>query len=141
MADSTLWWLVAGVLVAIELGTGTFYLLMLALGPVAAAVAAHVGEGPTWQMVTAALVGGGFTLVWGIARRSRSTATPIQANQDANMDIGSTVLVETFNDDGTCNVNYRGASWKARFAAGEIASTGIFRITEVMGSRLILKKI
>ena len=29
---STLWWLVAGALVAAELLTGTFYLLMLAIG-------------------------------------------------------------------------------------------------------------
>ncbi|NBW48225.1 MAG: NfeD family protein, partial [Betaproteobacteria bacterium] len=36
---SNFWWIVAGVLVAIELATGTFYLLMLALGAVAAAVA------------------------------------------------------------------------------------------------------
>ena len=32
---STVWWLAAGVLVAAELATGTFYLLMLALGCVA----------------------------------------------------------------------------------------------------------
>ena len=32
---STGWWLAAGVLVAAELATGTFYLLMLALGAAA----------------------------------------------------------------------------------------------------------
>jgi membrane protein implicated in regulation of membrane protease activity len=37
---STLWWVLAGALVIAELLTGTFYLLMLALGSVAAAVAA-----------------------------------------------------------------------------------------------------
>ena len=30
MADSTLWWLLTGTAVAMELLTGTFYLLMLA---------------------------------------------------------------------------------------------------------------
>ncbi|MFZ2989079.1 NfeD family protein, partial [Ideonella sp.] len=30
MADSTIWWLLAGGAVALELVTGTFYLLMLA---------------------------------------------------------------------------------------------------------------
>ena len=39
MNDSTVWWLVTGVLVAAELMTGTFYLLMLATGAAAAALA------------------------------------------------------------------------------------------------------
>ena len=38
---ATGWWIAAGMLVAIELLTGTFYLLMLALGCVAAALAAQ----------------------------------------------------------------------------------------------------
>ena len=42
MAESTLWWLLAGGIVAAELLTGTFYLLMLALGVAAAAIAAHL---------------------------------------------------------------------------------------------------
>src|SRR5687767_15845431 len=33
-ASSTVWWVIAGGLVAVELATGTFYLLMLALGAV-----------------------------------------------------------------------------------------------------------
>ncbi|HEU6455220.1 MAG TPA: NfeD family protein, partial [Roseateles sp.] len=41
--DATTWWIAAGVLVAIELGTGTIYLLMLAVGAVAGALAAHLG--------------------------------------------------------------------------------------------------
>ena len=32
MAMSTIWWLLAGGAVALELFTGTFYLLMVALG-------------------------------------------------------------------------------------------------------------
>ena len=32
MEQSTLWWLAAGIVVAAELLTGSFYLLMLALG-------------------------------------------------------------------------------------------------------------
>jgi len=32
IAASTFWWVLAGVAVAVELATGTFYLLMFALG-------------------------------------------------------------------------------------------------------------
>ena len=44
MADSTIWWLIAGVLVAAELMTGTFYLLMIAIGMASAALAASLAS-------------------------------------------------------------------------------------------------
>jgi membrane protein implicated in regulation of membrane protease activity len=37
MAESTIWWLLTVAAVAVELVTGTFYLLMLAIGLAAAA--------------------------------------------------------------------------------------------------------
>ena len=43
MAESTIWWLLAGTAVGIELVTGTLYLLMLSIGLGAAALAAHLG--------------------------------------------------------------------------------------------------
>lgn len=55
----TLWWILAGLLVAVELATGTFYLLMLATGAVAGALAAHAGLPPSAEIVAAAIVGGG----------------------------------------------------------------------------------
>ena len=39
MDQPTIWWLLAGITVAVELVTGTFYLLMIALGLAAAALA------------------------------------------------------------------------------------------------------
>ena len=41
----TLWWVAAGVLVAAELATGTFYLLMIALGAAGAAAATRARGG------------------------------------------------------------------------------------------------
>ena len=58
MEESTIWWLLAGGVVAAELLTGTFYLLMLAVGLAAAAIAAHLGLSTALQIVTAAVVGG-----------------------------------------------------------------------------------
>ena len=59
MEESTIWWLAAGAVVVAELLTGTFYLLMVAIGLVAAALAAHLGLPITAQIVAAAVVGGG----------------------------------------------------------------------------------
>ena len=54
MAESTLWWIATGVLVALELASGTFYLLMLAIGGVAGALAAHAGAPLPIQLAVAA---------------------------------------------------------------------------------------
>ena len=65
MADWTTWWLLAGAAVAVELLTGTFYLLMLGLGMAAGALAAHAGLLPVrGQLVAAAVVGFGAVAIW-----------------------------------------------------------------------------
>ena len=71
MSDSTLWWLLAGFTVALELFTGTFYLLMLAVGLAAGALAAHAGLGLAGQLSVAAFVGSAavvacYTPLWGL---------------------------------------------------------------------------
>ncbi|MBK1682909.1 NfeD family protein [Rhodoferax fermentans] len=139
MADSTLWWLAAGALVALELVTGTFYLLMMALGLAAAAVSAHLGLALTGQWVTAALAGGGSVLIWRLLKKSQPAAAPANANHDVNLDIGETVQVDSFHADGSCSVIYRGARWDATLAPGEATTPGRYTIVEVVGSRLILK--
>jgi membrane protein implicated in regulation of membrane protease activity len=144
MAESTIWWLLAGTAVAVELATGTFYLLMLSLGMVAAALIAHSGASFTVQMVAAALVGIGAVLVWRKVRRNRPDAPKASANEDVNMDIGQTVHVEQWQADGTATVKYRGAHWTVVHspAPDEQAppQVGLFKVVEVLGSRLMVRK-
>ena len=45
LSAATVWWVLAGIAVAVELSTGTFYMLMLALGLAAGAIASHLGFG------------------------------------------------------------------------------------------------
>jgi membrane protein implicated in regulation of membrane protease activity len=140
MANSTFWWLAAGVFVAAELVSGTFYLLMIATGLVAAALAAHAGMAQSWQWIVAALVGGGSVLILRSYRKSQPASAPARANRDVNLDIGETVQVSSFHPDGSCSVHYRGARWDASLMPGEVASPGAYLIAEVVGSQLILKK-
>jgi membrane protein implicated in regulation of membrane protease activity len=139
MADSALWWLAAGGLVAAELLTGTFYLLMMAMGLAMAAVSAHLGLALTGQWVTAALAGGGSVLIWRLVKKSQPADAPANANHDVNLDIGETVQVNSFDNDSNCHVDYRGARWAASLAPDDAATPGRFTIVEVVGSRLILK--
>ncbi len=96
MAESTLWWLLDRPAVAVELVTGTFYLLMVAIGLAAAAIAAHMGAGLTAQLVVAAVVGGGRVPAGTNMRpQARPQARwPAAANRDVNLDIGETVQVD-----------------------------------------------
>ncbi|MDD2808537.1 NfeD family protein [Rhodoferax sp.] len=142
MADSTLWWLAAGALIAIELLSGTLYLLLISLGMVAAAIAAHSGLAAHWQWVCAASVGGGSVLVWRRLKSFENQQTPtvsVQANPDVHMDVGEKVHVNAWLEDHTCSVKYRGAHWDAALQAGQMATPGTFEIAAVEGNRLILK--
>jgi membrane protein implicated in regulation of membrane protease activity len=139
MAESTVWWVLAGTAVAVELLTGTFYLLMLAIGLVAAALAAHLGFSSNSQLVVAALIGGGAVVGWHFVRQRRPRELPAEANRDVNLDIGETVQVTRWNPDGTTTLKYRGAQWTAVPAPGIVPVAGPHRIREVVGSRLVVE--
>jgi membrane protein implicated in regulation of membrane protease activity len=141
MADSTLWWTAAGIAVAVELATGTFYLLMLALGLAAGALAAHAGAAMPAQLAVAALVGGGAVAALYMQRRRNPPATSSQANPDVNPDIGETVQVDAWQADGTATVRYRGANWTVVAAPGSGRDQGTHRVREVVGNKLVVEKI
>jgi membrane protein implicated in regulation of membrane protease activity len=141
MAESTVWWLLAGGAVAIELATGTFYLLMLAIGLAAGAMAAHAGASLSAQLTVAALVGGGAVAGWHFLRGRRPAEQPAAANRDVNLDVGETVHVDHWLPDGTAQVRYRGAAWTVVHAPGAAPSTGPHRVREVVGNRLIVEKL
>jgi len=135
---TTLWWLTAGVLVAAELATGTFYLLMLALGAAGGALAGHAGWTSTGQMAAAALVGGVAIALWHVRRSRHPAAAPASSNPDVNLDIGATVNVDEWHADGTARVHYRGTGWDVRYIGGGTPSPGVHVVRAVEGNRLLL---
>jgi membrane protein implicated in regulation of membrane protease activity len=139
-SNATLWWAAAGVLVAAELASGTFYLLMLALGMTAGALAAHAGLAGPAQLVIAALVGGGAVVAWRYQRRRAQAPQPAASNRDVNLDIGSTVHVEHWNADGSARVQYRGAAWDVRFRGSGVPEPGAYTIRALEGSCLLVDR-
>ena len=138
MEASTIWWLAAGAVVVAELVTGTFYLLMVAIGLVAGAIAAHLGLAPALQMVAAAALGGGAVLALYFQKKKRPGDPSARADRSVNMDVGETILIESWNPDGTTTVKYRGAQWTAIHRPGVTPSTGMHRVAELMGNRLLV---
>jgi membrane protein implicated in regulation of membrane protease activity len=141
MVDSTVWWVLAGMIVAFELITGTFYLLMLSFGFMAAAVAAQLGASVTGQLVAASIFGGGAVILWRRYKRIQPTAPLANANRDVNMDVGETVRVTEWQSDGTSTVKYRGSNWSVAVLDESEPTPGSYRIVEVIGSRLMLKRL
>lgn len=141
MASSTIWWLIAGGAIVLELLSGTVYLLLLSAGFAAAAVAAHAGAGMSTQLVVAAVVGVGAVLVWHTIRRKRPAQPPAAANRDINLDIGESIFIEAWNPDGTATVRYRGAQWTVVPRPGATPTVGEHRVAEIIGSRLVVDKI
>jgi len=133
MEPSTLWWLAALGLVLLELLSATFYLLMLTLGAVAAALAAHLGAGLSIQLVCAAVVGSLAVGAWHL-RRSRRPAA-----QRLDLDLGQEITVEHWGPHPDARVRYRGADWVASLAPGQsLSPSGRYRVVAIEGNRLIL---
>ena len=141
MTDSTLWWVLSGLAVGIELLTGTIYLLMLATGMAAAAISAHLGASIVVQMVVAAVVGGGAVFAWRWTHPAPTQNEFAQADSNVNLDIGQVVEVNEWHPDGTATVHYRGAQWTAVHRPGTPAEPGQHRVTELVGSKLMVEKI
>jgi len=138
VSAATMWWVLAGILVAVELAIGTFYLLMIALGLAAGAVAAHLGLPLSAQVTTAAIVGGGATALWHWRRYRNPRSEPASSNRDVNLDIGAHVLVNEWAADRTTRVTYRGSGWPARLAPGATPMTGQHEVVAVEGNWLVL---
>lgn len=136
---STGWWLAAGVLVAAELATSTFYLLMLALGAAAGALAAHAGLGLTAQTGMAAVLGGGAVALWHLRRSRQPAGLPAGTNPDVNLDVGGKVQVSAWQADGTARISYRGSAWDVRHTGPGQPAPGLHVIRAVEGNCLLLE--
>lgn len=137
MADWMIWLAAAGLLVILELFTGTFYLLMIAIGLAAGGVVALAGGAFAVQ----AIAGGGVgVLATGLLYRSRfgrPTRHDAARDRNVNLDIGQQLTVPAW-DNGRARVMYRGALWDVELAQSATARAGDFRIVEVQGSRLVV---
>ena len=140
MAESTIWWVMAGVFVGVEMLTGTFYLLMVSVGLVAGAVAAQAGLSSSFQIVVAAIVSCGAVVAWRGYQMKRPQPPSASASHDVHLEIGEVVTVDAWAPDGTATVKYRGAKWLVAIADGTTPSTGPHRIVEVIGRRLMVRK-
>jgi membrane protein implicated in regulation of membrane protease activity len=132
------WWIATGVLIVAELLTGTFYLLMIALGFIAGGLMRVFGAGVDAQLAVAA----GVALAAVVAlRRSRfgrrAQRRDASRNPDVNLDIGTTLTIDAWQDRHA-RAQYRGAEWDVELAPGEREDARLYEIAAVRGNCLIV---
>jgi membrane protein implicated in regulation of membrane protease activity len=140
MNESTIWWLLAGALVATELATGTFYLLMLAIGASAAALTAHMQASVTTQIVVGSVVGGLAVVIWRLYQNQMAKSHPLE-HASQHLDIGEKVQVAVWNDQGVAQVQHRGAAWRAICAEGQTQEIGTYQNADIQGNTLVLSHV
>jgi len=140
MNEWMIWLVLTGVLVAFELFTGTFYVLMIAIGMAFGAVAAMLGFGAPTQIVVAAVVGLLATSLLHRSRFARPVREDSARDRNVNLDIGEKLNIDTWNN-GKARAMYRGAMWDVDLAQGAMPLPGDFTIVEIQGSRLIVANI
>ena len=119
--DHAIVWAVIGlVLVIVEVMTGTFYLLMLAVAAFGAALAAWLGLGFSAQSIVAAVVSAVGCYGVHVYRANNS------AQQMPPIDAGMPASFESWLDAGArlARVRYRGASWDARVEGSDAIEPG-----------------
>ena len=149
MSHTLFWGIAMLLLIAAELMTGTFYLLMISLGALVAALAAQLGASVTAQCLLAACVSTVAVLAWHLLRtlRQRRTASSSPETTTGNatfngLDIGEPVQVQVWRTDGTARVHYRGAPWTA-IAADPAAprQAGSHTVVDIRGNQLVLRPV
>lgn len=132
MSAYIIWWIVAFALVAAELTTGTFYLLVYGLAAAAAGIAAWLGMGIVAQLVVAAVIGIAGTVALKKWKRAEATGADLQ-----DLDIGQSVAVQDWQGNKG-QVKYRGALWDAEVAGAEVDTGKPLYIRAMRGSVLIV---
>lgn len=133
MENYIYWFVLALVLVGLEMATGTFYLLVLSIAMAVGGVSALLGGGMVWQLLLGSVTGIAGTI---ILRRWRGSVVGEIPN--ASLDIGQPVRVIKWNDNGSARVSYRGAEWDAETDSVETPHEGTLYIASVRGSTLVL---
>ena len=95
LSNASVWWIAAGVAVAAELATGTFYLLMIALGLGAGALAAHFGVDASRSSSSSPPSSAAARPRSGTGAASRAPGRRCRrrSDRDVNLDIGERVHV------------------------------------------------
>jgi len=135
MSIAIIWMVVALVIAGLELLTGTFYLLAIAVGVACGGVVAWLHGGLTLQFIVASVIS--LVAVVFAHRWRKKNAAKADPRRDV-LDIGQKVQVKEGSQGRNLRVLYRGTEWDADLAKNAVEGKDAYFIVDVEGSRLIL---
>lgn len=143
MSEATLWLIVTGFFVSLELLTRSAYLFMLGLGAAAAAMLANFGLPQSVQLVAAAGVGGIGVVAWHfhLLKRGPLPDSTGFASELPQVEIGAHVEVEHWEADGTCKIHHQGVVCVGRHFGPHLPALGRHRIKSVDGFVVMLEQV
>lgn len=129
----SLWLIAAAALTGLEMLTGTFYVLLMAIAALAGCLAALTGLTGEQQL----LIFGAFALVEAIGFTIYRRRHPAKQTENF-LDVGNPVVFKNAAPDGSWIVRYRGADWQAKPAREETRKDAPLVITKAGGNILIV---
>jgi membrane protein implicated in regulation of membrane protease activity len=145
MSPWLIWMISAGALLALEMFSGSFYLLMIGIGFVFGGLTALGGGGFALQFAIAGIVGMLATfLLWKLRGRRRSRADMLADDGEPSLDIGQALHVDSWRAEGgiyVARASYRGAEWDIELRPGSMPAAGHCVIREIRGNRLIVDRL
>ena len=127
------WFLLAFGLLALEMATGTFYMLIVSIAFGLAGIGALLGLNLPLQVTLSAVASIIGTV---ILRRMKGMRTGKMISQ--SLDIGQSVRVISWLEGGIARVHYRGTEWDAELESSSVPRDGVLYIKAIQGSKLIL---
>ncbi len=138
LTGALFWWVGVGILVTAEVLTGTFYLLMIALGWIVGGILHLLGASLHWQLAAATLTAAAATIMLRRSHYGRKQKRNISAQADINLDIGA-ILTVTHWRDGRARARYRGAEWDVELIDGEPVDAQFYQVHAMRGSCLLVR--
>ena len=132
-SDYSLWLIAAAALTGLEMLTGTFYILLLAIAALAGCLAALTGLSPAQQLLAFGAFGLIETVAFTVYRRRHPGKQPQNF-----LDVGNPVVFKNIAPDGAWVVRYRGSDWQARPAGTHTRQEGPLVIVKTLGNVLIV---
>lgn len=136
---SWIWFGLAVLALIGEVLSGTFYLLVIATAFGLAGLGAWFGL--TWALQMVIVAATAMLGIWvlrrsGVLRKVGHTDDRRDAN--VNMDIGQTIQVDAWREDGTARARHRGAEWEVKLVPDAPRMPGPHTIVEVRGSQFLV---
>ena len=132
-------WLIVGtILLIVELTTGTFYLLMLAIATIPAWIAHQLGASWFVQSLIYLICATILIVLVKRYRKSSDSSTPQLVD---NLDAGAIVQVTQWQG-GIGHANYRGTNWQVALTESlDLPADGTYRVVRIDGTRLLVQPI